>query len=164
MGVWFRRSLWRYEVGFIATGPALKIRRLGEGVTMNTAQQEIESGETVGLKTCNNCSREICEGDRFCRRCGADQNGRSASASPDAMEAELKYRTSCLPEADDCRRFSGSLVKSLVEGACVRTAPINNRFAKLVVSMLAAAALWLMIVLLAPFEAYVAARSIANED
>ena len=55
-------------------------------------------------------------------------------------------------------------MKSLVEGASVRTARINNRFAKLAVSMMAAAALWLMIVLLSPFDAYVAARSIANED
>jgi len=32
------------------------------------------------------------------------------------------------------------------------------------ISMLAAPPLWLLIVLMAPFDAYVAARSIANED
>lgn len=131
---------------------------------MNTAQQEIESRETAGLKTCNGCSRELREGDRFCRRCGADQNERLRAEPPEAMEAESKYKTSRLLAANDYRRFSGSLVKSLVGNAAVRAARIHNRFAKLVISMLAAAALWLMIVLLAPFDAYVAARSIANED
>jgi len=127
-----------------------------------TAEKEIK--ETAGLKSCNECSRELREGDKFCRRCGADQNGRSASESSDESETESKYRTSRLPEVDDCRHFSGSLMKSLVGSASVRTSRINNQFAKLVVSMLAAAALWLMIVLLSPFDAYVAARSIANED
>lgn len=133
-------------------------------MTMNTAQQEIEIKETAGVKSCNNCSRELREGDRFCRRCGANQNGRQRAESLDATETESKYRTSRLPEADDWRRFSGSLMKSLVGSVSVRTSRINNRFAKLVVSILAAAPLWLMIVLLAPFDAYVAARSITNED
>ncbi|MGH9835169.1 MAG: zinc ribbon domain-containing protein [Blastocatellia bacterium] len=135
-----------------------------EGVTMNTAQQDTEIKETVGLKSCNNCSRELREGDKFCRRCGANQNGRPRAEPPDATEAESKYKTSRLPEADDRHRFSGSLMKSLAGGVSARTSRINNRFAKLVVSILAAAPLWLMIVLLSPFDAYVAARSIANED
>ncbi len=131
---------------------------------MNTAQQDIEIRETAGLKSCNACSRELREGDKFCRRCGANQNEMPAAAVSDAAEAESKYRTSRLPEADDFRRFSGSLMKSLAASVSVRTSQIDNRFAKLVVSMLAAAPLWLVIVLLAPFDAYMAARSIANED
>ncbi len=133
---------------------------------MNTAQQDIEIRETAGLKCCNDCSRELREGDKFCRRCGTSQNRKPAFESPEVevTEAESKYRTSRLREADDCHRFSGSLMKSLVRGVSVRTSRINNRFAKRVVSMLAAAPLWLMIVLLSPFDAYVAARSIANED
>lgn len=152
--------------GFSATGFALKIGRgeAAEGVTMNIAQQDIEIKETAGLKSCNTCSRELREGDRFCRRCGANQNGRLRAEPPEAAEAESKYRTSCLPETDDCRRFSGSLMKSLVGNISVRAARINNRFAKLVISMLAVAPIWLVIVLLAPFDAYFAARSIANED
>jgi predicted amidophosphoribosyltransferase len=131
---------------------------------MNAAQQDIEIKETAGLKSCPNCSREIREGDKFCRRCGANQNRSPASESSEATEAESKYKTSRLPEADDCRRISGSLVKSLVGSVSVRASRINNRFAKLVVSMLAAPPLWLVIVLLSPFDAYVAARSITNED
>jgi hypothetical protein len=118
----------------------------------------------MGLKYCNACSRELREGDKFCRRCGANQNGSPASVPPDATEAESKYKTSRLPEADDCHRFSGSLMKSLVGSVSVRTSRINNRFAKLVVSVLAAAPLRLVIVLLSPFDAYVATRSITNED
>jgi|SRR5215813_2878966 len=131
---------------------------------MNTAEQEIEIRETAGLKSCNGCSRELREGDRFCRRCGAIQTGAPAAAVSYASEAESKYRTSRLQRADDCRRFSGSLMKSLVANVSARTSRANNRFAKLVISILAAPALWLMIVLLAPFDAYAAARSIANED
>ena len=89
---------------------------------------------------------------------------KSAPESPQETEAESPYRTSRLPQADDCRRFSGSRMKSLVEVVSVRTSRINNRFAKLVVSILAAVPLWLMIVLLSPFDAYVTAKSIANED
>src|SRR5262245_54159639 len=166
MGAWFERSLWRRGAGFIATGFALKIEggETAEIMMMNTAQRDMEIKETAELKSCSNCSRELREGDRFCRRCGANQNGRSRVEPPDATEAESKYKTSRLPEADDWRRFSGSLMKSLAGSVSIRTSRINNRFAKLVVSMLAAAPLWLMIVLLAPFDAYVAARSIANED
>src|SRR5262245_32811228 len=129
---------------------------------MNRAQQDIEIRETTGLKSCNNCSRELREGDRFCRRCGANQNGRPASES--SYPTESKYRTSRLPEADNCHRFSGSLMKSLVGSVSVRASRINNRYAKIVISLLAAAPLWLLLVLLAPFDAYAAARSIANED
>jgi hypothetical protein len=139
-----------------------------EGMTMNIAQEEIEIRETAGLKSCNNCSRELREGDKFCRRCGANQQGRSraesSDATPGATVAESKYKTSRLPEADDCHRFSGSLMKSLVGSVSIRTSRINNRLARLAVSMLAAAPLWLMIVLLSPFDAYVAARSIADEN
>src|SRR5262245_12606265 len=132
---------------------------------MNTVEREIEIRETAGLKSCNDCSRELREGDRFCRRCGADQNGRPAGGvAGHGRRFASSYRTSRLPEADDCRRFSGSLVKSLVGRVSVRASRINYRFAKLVISLLAAAPLWLLLVLLAPFDAYAAARSIANED
>jgi hypothetical protein len=137
---------------------------VAEGMTMNAAQQDMEIKETVGLKSCPVCSREIREGDRFCRRCGANQNGRPGTEPPDVTDTESRYRTARLPEVDDCRRFSGALMESLVASASVRASRINNRFAKLVVSALAAAPLWLVIVLLSPFDAYVAARSIANED
>jgi hypothetical protein len=53
---------------------------------------------------------------------------------------------------------------NLMASASSKASRIKNRFGRLVVSMLAASALWLMIVLLAPFDAYVAARSIASED
>jgi hypothetical protein len=135
-----------------------------EGITMNAAQQDIEIKETAGLKSCPNCSREIREGDKFCRRCGVNLNEVSAVESPDRKEAESKYRTSRLLEGDDCRRISGLLMKSLMGSATVRASRIDSRFAKLVISMLAAAPLWLVIVLLSPFDAYVAARSIAHED
>jgi hypothetical protein len=134
---------------------------------MKTAQEDIEIRETAGLKSCNSCSRELREGDKFCRRCGANQIRGTASESPEAMDAtddDSKYRTSRLLDANDCYRFSGSLMKSLVGNVSVRRSRINNRFAKRVVSLLAAPALWLMIVLLAPFDAYVAARSIGGED
>ena len=132
---------------------------------MNTAEQEIEIRETAGLKSCNVCSHELREGDRFCRRCGADQNGGPAGiVAGRGPRLESSYKTSRLPEADDCRRFSGSLMKSLVGSVSAMASRINNRFAKHVISILAAAPLWLLIVLLSPFDAYVAARSIANED
>lgn len=132
---------------------------------MNTAEQEIEIRETAGLKSCDDCSRELREGDRFCRRCGADQNGSPADGDVGrGRRLASSYRTSRLSEADECRRFSGSLMKSLVGSVSVRASRINNRFARLVISMLAAPPLWLLIVLLAPFDAYAAARSIANED
>jgi hypothetical protein len=131
---------------------------------MNTARLDIEIRETAGLKSCNDCSRELRQGDKFCRRCGANLNGRSALVSSGGMEFESKYRTSPLPEADDCHRFSGSLMKSLLSGASARASRTNSRSGRLVVSVLAAPALWLMIVLLSPFDAYAAARSIAHED
>jgi len=133
-----------------------------EDSTMNTARLDIEMRETAGLKSCHGCSRELRQGDKFCRRCGASQSPAVASLRGGGVES--KYRTSRLPEADGCHRFSGSLMKSLLAGASARASRTNSRSARLVVSMLAAPALWMMIVLLSPFDAYAAARSIAHED
>lgn len=51
----------------------------------------------------------------------------------------------------------------LVKVASVMSARINDRFTKPAVSMLAPA-LWLMMVLLSPFDAYLAAGSIADQN
>src|SRR5262245_57059143 len=132
---------------------------------MNTVEREIEIRETAGLKSCNDCSRELREGDRFCRRCGANQYGRPAGGVVGrGRRLASEYRTSRLPEPDDCRRFSGSLMKSLVGSVSVRASRINSRLAKFRLSMLVAPPLWLVMLLLSPFDAYVAARSIADED
>jgi predicted amidophosphoribosyltransferase len=40
-----------------------------------------DQAETAPFKPCRACGAEIRERDRFCRRCGAGQSGRLASAS-----------------------------------------------------------------------------------
>ncbi|MGH9836427.1 MAG: hypothetical protein ACRD9Y_25670 [Blastocatellia bacterium] len=125
-----------------------------------------EMKETVGLNQCHACGAEGLERDKFCRRCGVNHSFRTAPYIGGAGGTEpFECETRQLPVIESrCYSFSGALAQAVTRGVSERTSPFRNqRWALRLVSALVAVPLWLMIVLLSPFDAYVAAREIAKQ-
>jgi hypothetical protein len=127
---------------------------------------------TVSIKACGACSGGLLEQDKFCRWCGAPQTRSlipAAVCQDRVSSASLSlYTTSALnragADARPYRRVSGPLVHALVAGMSRdrSTEPIG-RVVRTVVQALVSIPIWLMIVLLSPVDAYVAAKSISRE-
>jgi hypothetical protein len=133
-----------------------------------------ETTETTDFKQCQACGAAQSEGDKFCRRCGASQSRRVESMNCIAGNvagavAEMADRTGCetrpLSASGSLRKpYSGPLVNSVTRKLSEQTASLRaNRRAMLLISALVAAPLWLMIVLLSPLDAYVAAKDLAKQ-
>jgi hypothetical protein len=134
----------------------------------------IEQKETVDLKLCNACQAEMRERDRFCRRCGVRYSGYiEVGVTKDDLSDSLTVAdTGCLTpsrmpsssvEEDSYRPFSGPLAKAVVAG--VSTGPLSLSYSPLVKKItlgLITIPIWLIIVLLSPFDAYVTAKSIST--
>src|SRR5262245_23778358 len=133
-----------------------------------------ETAETTGLKQCQACGAAQNERDKFCRRCGVSQSRRVESmnyitGNVAGAVAERADRTCCetrpLPASGSLRKsYSSPLVNRVTRKLSVQTTSLRaNRWAMLLISALVAAPLWLMIVLLSPLDAYVAAKDLAKQ-
>jgi ribosomal protein L40E len=124
-----------------------------------------EMTETIGLKQCHTCGAELLERDKFCRRCGVNQ---SLCAAPLTVVAgqgvRFEYETRPLPGGPNSGgSFSGTLVNFVTQSVSERTSRCGaNRWTMRLVGALVMAPLWVMIVMLAPLDAYVAAKAIAK--
>jgi hypothetical protein len=123
-------------------------------------QSGIEQKPTVDLRLCWACSAEPRDHDKFCRRCGARQT--EEISPPPANTAPPVYATSRL-RADTCCSVSASLMTGIAAGAQAGMTQLNSRCARGAVSVLILIPLWLMIVLLSPFDAYATAKAIAGK-
>jgi len=123
-----------------------------------------EMTETVGLTQCHTCGAELLERDKFCRRCGVDQRLGAAPTVVAGRGGRFEYETRPLPVgANRGGSFSGTLVNFVTQSVSERTSGCGaNRWAMRLVGALVVAPLWVMIVLLAPLDAYVAAKAIAK--
>jgi hypothetical protein len=134
--------------------------------------QALEITETIGFNQCRNCGAEQIDSDKFCRRCGARQSNsfdRSTSASSGGSNriertGESGYNTRPFPVSRmQSRSCSDQLVSIVTQELSERTSSIRaNRWVMHLVSVLVTAPLWLMIVLLSPLDAYLAAKSIVK--
>lgn len=124
-----------------------------------------ENTETAGLKRCFACQVEQHARDKFCRQCGTFQQ---TEIAPHAIHSDwLACETGRLPVATRYNSFSGSLVSLVAVSVSAQASALSpsvfgNRWARRLACALAAFPLWLMIVLLSPLDAYVAARAIAK--
>jgi ribosomal protein L40E len=122
-----------------------------------------EMAETTGIKQCHDCGAELLERDKFCRRCGVSQGVPTSTLT--GVTAGTEGEPGSL--SDDgtlCRSYSSRLVNVVSRDLSTRTSSLRaNRKAMRLVSMLIAVPLWLMIVLLSPLDAYVAAKAIAKQ-
>ncbi len=127
-----------------------------------------ENEETVGLTQCHLCGAEPLERDRFCRQCGASRRLNIVSATgPTADPAQPARDTRPFPGAKHYDSFSGALVKLVTESVSERASslaasPGASRWTMRLAGALVAVPIWLMIVLLSPLDAYVAARAITT--
>lgn len=124
--------------------------------TENTISGRPDLAETAPLVLCPACGAEPRTHDRFCRRCGAELEGRDSSS---------RFVTSPLAPAAADSRASGKLLSSIQSAvsANLATYPVN-RVAKRIVIALISIPLWMLIVLLSPLDAYVAAKAIAKQS
>lgn len=114
---------------------------------------------------CRACGAGRRERDKYCRQCGASQRLKIAPLTGDTNRSACETRP--LPCAKHYDSFSGALVKLVAESVSARasslpSSPGANRWTMRLASPLVAVPLWLMIVLLSPLDAYIAARAIAR--
>lgn len=122
--------------------------------------------ETIGLNQCHVCSSELLDRDKFCRRCGASQSShidQTVDITGRAALSDLETRPSS--GGGPLRRsYSDPLIRIVTRELSQRTSPFRaNRWAIRLVSALVAVPLWLMIVLLSPLDAVVAAKAVARQ-
>ena len=128
--------------------------------------KDTHNSETVAIKACFACGTGLMESNKFCRNCGMRQSAQlDGLASSDALSASAPGTTgvSLLSAADAYHPVSGPLVKAVVASVSSRdTAPLQSRALKSSVLALISIPIWIMIVLLSPIDAYVAARTFSR--
>ena len=133
--------------------------------------KDTHSAETVSIRACVSCGSGLLETNKFCRNCGARQSAQfvglvpSSALSVDAVSAPAAASSS--PSAsgggDAYHPVSGPLVKAVVASVSSRdTVPLHGRLLSSSILALISIPIWIMIVLLSPIDAYVAARAFSR--
>lgn len=114
--------------------------------------------ELVGGERCRTCNRESAARDNFCRWCGAQQGDDPVAA---AGAEWLAQKTTVLTQNEGTPRSLSSLpLNALTQAVAMKTGSLRlNRVAALAVAVLVAIPMWLLIILLSPFDAYLSART-----
>jgi hypothetical protein len=134
---------------------------------------EAQLAETVTVKACNACRGGLLERDKFCRWCGSPQTHSLDCQEQRSSLSLSPYTTSALNQvalnqaalaSRPYGRVSGPLVRALVESVSSgRSTEPAGRVVRSIVQALVSIPIWLMIVLLSPIDAYVAAKSISRQ-
>jgi len=127
--------------------------------------KSLEERETASFKFCPACDAELRKAtDKYCRRCGASQNTITGRISDGRRGSSGAWRPNPLPaETADFRQVSGPLVKIVTAGTSASTsANLNNRYARSILLTVLSIPICLMMVLLAPLDAFAAAKSILH--
>jgi len=128
--------------------------RLLRGRKMTSSSQT----EEIASNRCHNCNRHSAAPENFCRWCGFHQReGPVAAGSADWR----KHTTTILAHNEEVPRSLSSLpLNTLAQSVAVKTGSLRlNRYAALVIAVLIAIPMWLLIILLSPFDAYVSAKA-----
>ena len=155
----------------------------GESALPESIEQEKEvsmlsvanQSESTGIRLCHACNNDMLVCDRYCRRCGAQQTesmlqneiGKQSDASiatTKDLDDMSSFVTAPLQTEDLYHTVSSPLVKSVTERlAANKTARLKSRWSRGLILALISIPIWLMIVLLSPFDAYTAARSTVEQ-
>jgi hypothetical protein len=129
-----------------------------------------EIAETTGFNHCQGCGAAQIDRDKFCRRCGVSQSrgvelsNRNTDGGAGAAVAPIHATAQLSGGAAPRRSYSGTLINIVTKQLSEQASPFRaNRLAMLLIGILVAAPLWLMIVLLSPLDAYVAAKDLAKQ-
>lgn len=124
----------------------------------------ISSWQTEALLSnqCRNCSRQSDAPTNFCRWCGFHQGRESAEAEkidPHHSSTKLLGDYEESPET-----FSRRSLATVRQSVAVKTGPLRlNRLGVLLIAALIAIPMWLLIILLSPFDAYLAAKAASSQ-
>lgn len=138
---------------------------------------DAQLAETLTVKACNACRGGLLERDKFCRWCGSPQTHSlrpladcqdrvpSLSLSPYTTSAlNREAANQATPASRTYSSVSGPLVRALIAGVSGgRSTDAEGRVVRSIVQALVSIPIWLMIVLLSPIDAYVAAKSISRQ-
>jgi hypothetical protein len=136
---------------------------------------DTREAKTVAVKACLACSGGLLEYDRFCRWCGSRQTDSLMSDLQGSAGLLMPYAKTATPlttsalepmvEAGLYRRVSGPLVSAVVAGVSANaSAQSRSLFVKRAILALISLPIWLIIVLLSPFDAYAAAKNLLREN
>lgn len=121
-----------------------------------------QTKETSAIKQCPVCDGALLERDRFCRHCGVNQSDDCVTA---ALTSDLSgYETKPLRKNEATyQSLSGALINIVAQGVSAKSLSYHaGRGLTRLIAVIAAIPIWLLIVLLAPVEAYSAARMITK--
>ncbi len=140
----------------------------GEKISLTEGIGQFEPGETAGLRQCQTCQFDLRERDKFCRRCGAGQFDAATTTEPNryvtAGQRPEQYATSFLHSSAKPQLVSGVLLTGIIASAQSSTSQLHSIFVRRFISTLIAVPLWLIIVLLSPFDAYITAKAISAQN
>lgn len=103
--------------------------------------------ETVAVKQCPACAGELLARDRYCRRCGVNQNDSCVTAAltsdlPDCETRPLSY------DKTTYQSLSGTLVNIVAQGVSAKSLSYCvGRGSTRLVAVIATIPIWLLIVL-----------------
>jgi hypothetical protein len=116
--------------------------------------------EKVVSTLCCNCHRHLATPDNFCRWCGFQQT-ELLPASARNFEGKTS-ETTVLGRNEQVvsRSISKLPMERLTQSVALTTGSLRlNRWGALVIAVLIAIPMWLLIILLSPFDAYLSARN-----
>lgn len=133
---------------------------------MNSADNK-----TVTIKPCRSCGAGLFEENRFCRNCGVRQLEPTVLSSESEVIADgnsdqaavASYNTTKLSRQVLYHPVSGPLVKAVAQGvpASASRSPARDVSKKMLLGLMAIP-IWVMIILLSPFDAYASAKIIGQ--
>jgi hypothetical protein len=115
--------------------------------------------EKVVIKQCHTCQRRLSVPDTFCRWCGVHQG--ECPVAQASAEDWRRRKTKVLRNEEEIAQSLSSLpLNTLAQNVAVKTGSLRlNRFGVLVIGVLIAIPMWLLIILLSPFDAYTSAKA-----
>lgn len=122
--------------------------------------------KTEAVKQCFSCATGLPALDRFCRSCGISQPERAITAASKPNWSECTTKAVSLPGGDSqaSQTLSSLLVNSLAQSVAVKTTPLHcGRLGIRVIGGLVVIPIWLLIILLSPFDAYAAAKAASSQ-
>ena len=138
-----------------------------------------DPNQTNVIKICGACGMDLQERDKYCRRCGVKQSTpvdgmtslitvnnatRRCVTASNFVDYLPAATTSALSEADTYRKVSGPLVEAVTAGITERAfSKFRSQLVRQSLSALLSIPIWLMLILLSPFDAYIAAKHISSQ-
>lgn len=141
--------------------------------TMEVRPPVTEHSETRGLKICTDCAFEMREGDRFCRRCGTRWSATAAQLLQSSQTGATSVKTgrlpstvlptAVLPQHEAYRPVSGSLLNAVAASVSSVSAQLPGKVTGKLLAALLSLPIWLIIIVLSPFDAVLASKTLLRQ-